>query len=78
MIVKQACDRLGIPMFPARKALLTQPHDGRPPCHYCGRCMQGCDVGAIFNSATAMIPKAQQTGNFTYFKTKRPRDSGGP
>ena len=74
MIVKQACKRLGVPMFPARKALLTQPHDGRPPCHYCGRCMQGCDVSAIFNSATAMIPKAQQTGNFTLFQNKAARE----
>ncbi len=27
--------------------------------------MEGCDVGAIFNTATAMLPKAQQTGKFT-------------
>lgn len=73
-IVKRTCNRLGIPMFPARKAVLTQPYDGRPPCHYCGHCMQGCDVGAIFNSATAMIPKAQQTGNFTLLQNKAARE----
>ena len=74
MIVKQACKRLGIPMFPARKAVLTEPFDGRPPCHYCGRCMQGCDVGAVFNTAKTMIPKAQRTGNFTLFQNKAARE----
>lgn len=74
MIVQQACKRLGIPMFPARKAVLTEPHDGRPACHYCGHCMQGCDVGAIFNTATAMIPKAQRTGNFTLLQNKAARE----
>lgn len=74
MIVKQACKRMGIPMFPARKAVLTEPYDGRPACHYCGHCMQGCDVGAIFNSAKVMIPKAQRTGNFTLYQNKAARE----
>ncbi len=73
-IVKRACTRLGIPMFPARKAVLTEPHDGRPACHYCGHCMRGCDVGAIFCTATAMIPKAQRTGNFTLLQNKAARE----
>src|SRR4030095_15587032 len=37
-IVKRACTRLGLAMIPARKAVLTKPHDDRPACHYCGRC----------------------------------------
>ncbi|HKS96424.1 MAG TPA: GMC family oxidoreductase, partial [Terriglobia bacterium] len=50
---------MGIPVIPVRKAVLTKPFDHRPACHYCGHCMDGCDVGAVFNSATAMIPQAQ-------------------
>lgn len=64
-ILQRVLKPMGIPVIPVRKAVLTKPFDGRPPCHYCGHCMTGCDVSAIFSSATAMIPKAQATGNFT-------------
>ncbi len=64
-ILQRGAKSMGITVIPVRKALLTKPHDGRPPCHYCGHCMSGCDVSAIFSSATSTIPKAQATGNFT-------------
>lgn len=64
-ILQRAAKSMGIPVIPVRKALLTKPFDGRPPCHYCGHCMSGCDVTAIFNSAEVMIPKALATGNLT-------------
>ena len=64
-ILKRACEKMGYHLIPARKATLTEPYDGRPACHYCGHCMDGCDVDAIFNTATAMIPKAERTGRFT-------------
>lgn len=35
------------------------------PCHYCGHCMQGCEVGAIFTSVNTLIPAAQRTGRLT-------------
>jgi choline dehydrogenase-like flavoprotein len=44
---------------------LTKDYDNRPPCHYCGHCMDGCDVGSIFTTPDCMLPKAQATGNFT-------------
>ena len=61
-ILKGACTKMGIPLIPTRKALLTRPYDNRPACHYCGHCMRGCDVGAIFSVPAAMLPKAQSTG----------------
>jgi choline dehydrogenase-like flavoprotein len=73
-IVKVACDRMGIPFIPTRKALITVPYDGRPACHYCGHCMHGCDVSAIFSTATTMVPKAQKTGNFTLLPSKLARE----
>ncbi len=73
-IVKRACDKMGIPMIPTRKALLTVPYDGRPPCHYCGHCMEGCDVGAIFTVPNSMLPKAQRTGNFTLISNRIARE----
>jgi len=73
-IVKRACTRLGLAMIPARKAVLTKPHDDRPACHYCGRCMEGCDVGAIFSVPVSMFPKAFKTGNFTLLENKIARE----
>jgi choline dehydrogenase-like flavoprotein len=73
-IVKRACGELGIRLVPTRKAVLTVPYDGRPPCHYCGRCMSGCDVGAVFSTPVSMFPKAQKTGNFTLLERKIARE----
>ncbi len=73
-IVKRACGKIGIRMIPTRKALITRPYDGRPACHYCGRCMSGCDVGAVFSTAVSMIPKAQETGNFSLVVDKLARE----
>lgn len=73
-IVKRACNKMGIPMVKARRALLTEPYDDRPPCHYCGHCMEGCDVGAIFTVPNSMLPKAQKTGNFTLLPNRLARE----
>jgi choline dehydrogenase-like flavoprotein len=64
-ILKRRAAPLGIPVIPVRKALLTRPYDNRPPCHYCGHCMDGCDVSAIFSTPGSMLPKARKTGNLT-------------
>ncbi len=73
-IVRSACRKMGIAMIPARKAVLTEPYDGRPPCHYCGHCMEGCDVGAIFTVPNSMLPKAQRTGNLTLLSNRLARE----
>ncbi|HWB83817.1 MAG TPA: GMC family oxidoreductase [Bryobacteraceae bacterium] len=46
-------------------AIITQDHNGRPKCHNCGRCGQGCDVGAKFTSVSALLPVARATGRLT-------------
>jgi choline dehydrogenase-like flavoprotein len=56
---------MGFPVISVRKAVLTRPYDNRPPCHYCGHCMTGCKVSAIFTTPDCMLPKARATGNFT-------------
>lgn len=57
---------LNIPVIPVRKAMLVgQAREGRMPCHYCGHCMQGCEVGAIFTSTNTLIPAARRTGRLT-------------
>jgi choline dehydrogenase-like flavoprotein len=46
-----------------RLAQLTQMHNNRPSCHYCGNCVNGCDVGAMFNTVAVTLPPAIKTGN---------------
>jgi choline dehydrogenase-like flavoprotein len=73
-ILKRACASLGVPMVPARKAVLTRPYDNRPACHYCGHCMDGCDVNAIFTVPNSMLPKARKTGNLSLVSNKLARE----
>ena len=48
-----------------RVAVLTQPHNGRAACHYCGPCQQGCTAGAYFSTQSSTLPAARATGNLT-------------
>ena len=64
-IIKKACDQLSILCVPSRLAILTQPHNGRPACHYCAQCGRGCISASNFSSSQVMIPPAEKTGRFT-------------
>jgi choline dehydrogenase-like flavoprotein len=48
-----------------RAAILTEPHRGRLPCHYCGPCARGCITRSYFSSVNATLPAAQATGKLT-------------
>ncbi len=48
-----------------RSAVLTEAHNGRGACHYCGPCSRGCSVGAYFSSQSSTLPAARKTGNLT-------------
>jgi choline dehydrogenase-like flavoprotein len=65
LMVKRGCDKLGVPCIPGRAAIITQPHNGRPACHYCGQCTQGCGTASTFSSSQVIIPQAQATGRLT-------------
>ena len=54
-----------IPMTMGRVAILTQEHNGRAPCHYCGPCQRGCSTGSYFSSQSSTLPAATATGNLT-------------
>jgi choline dehydrogenase-like flavoprotein len=62
-IFTAACKGLGWPSTHRRLAQLTQMHNNRPPCHYCGNCVNGCDVGAMFSTVSTTLPPALKTGN---------------
>ncbi|HEY6807495.1 MAG TPA: GMC family oxidoreductase [Gemmatimonadales bacterium] len=48
-----------------RCAVLTENHNGRAACHYCGYCERGCITRSYFNSINATLPAAQATGKMT-------------
>ncbi|HLT90080.1 MAG TPA: GMC family oxidoreductase [Woeseiaceae bacterium] len=55
----------GRTMTIGRVAVLTEPHNGRGACHYCGPCDRGCSVAAYFCSLTSTLPAAKATGLLT-------------
>ena len=64
-ILRRDIAPMGAKVISVRKALLTKAYDNRPACHYCGHCMDGCDVSAIYSTPGSMLPKARRTGNLT-------------
>jgi choline dehydrogenase-like flavoprotein len=48
-----------------RAAVLTQSHNGRAPCHYCGPCERGCMTYSYFSSPFTTVRDAVKTGNCT-------------
>jgi len=48
-----------------RVAVLTQDHNGRAACHYCGPCHRGCVTLSYFSSVNATLPAAEKTGRLT-------------
>ncbi len=65
LMIKQACDKLKIPVVPARMSMLTKPLNGRAACHYCGQCGRGCATHSNFSSTSVMLPPALKTGKLT-------------
>jgi choline dehydrogenase-like flavoprotein len=61
-LLQKAGQKAGYSIVAGRRAVLTQPHNGHPKCHYCGACGAGCDVGAFFNSSDYLIEPALKTG----------------
>jgi len=64
-LASQAAKKLGLTVIPARLSIITKPHNGRAPCHYCGQCNRGCMTASNFSSTNVLIPPAQKTGRLT-------------
>jgi choline dehydrogenase-like flavoprotein len=62
-IFTAAARALGYKTTHRRLAQLTQSLNGRPQCHFCGNCVNGCDVGAMFSTLSTTLPPALKTGN---------------
>jgi len=48
-----------------RSAILTQVHNGRAACHYCGACERGCISYSYFSSPFTTVKDALETGKCT-------------
>jgi choline dehydrogenase-like flavoprotein len=58
-------DKLGWTVTIGRAAVVTKPHNGRAPCHYCGPCERGCSTNSFFNAAFTTVVDAKKTGRCT-------------
>jgi choline dehydrogenase-like flavoprotein len=58
-------EKLGRTVSVGRVANITQPLNGRAPCHYCGPCEHGCVTHSYFNAAFTTVPDAIKTGHCT-------------
>jgi len=69
MLLKAACESLGIPVRPAHTAVLTRdmPDDVAPraACFNATPCTRGCSIGAMFQTTTSFLPMAKATGRLT-------------
>lgn len=63
--LKAGGDAIGIPVVPARRAILTKKIDERSPCYWASSCGRGCGIGAAFQTTTSLIPWAKATGKLT-------------
>jgi choline dehydrogenase-like flavoprotein len=64
VLLERAGKALGYTPYPAPVAILSQPHNNRPPCIHCGFCNGfGCEVSAKSSTLVTMIPLALATGN---------------
>ncbi len=65
VLLERGARALGYTAYPAPVAILSRPHNGRPPCVHCGFCLGfGCEVNAKSSTMITMIPAALATGNY--------------
>jgi len=54
-----------VSLIHGRCAVLTENHNDRLACHYCGPCPRGCSTGSYFSSLSSTLPAAMKTKNLT-------------
>ncbi|WP_135556230.1 GMC family oxidoreductase [Paenibacillus cymbidii] len=61
-LFRRGCEKLQIESAVAPLAILSAPHEGRPPCINRGFCNQGCMPNAKFSTLIVHIPQAVEAG----------------
>jgi choline dehydrogenase-like flavoprotein len=74
LLIKQACDTLGVRCIPSRLSILTRPLNGRASCHYCGQCSRGCKTNSNFSSSGVLIEPALRTGHLALLTNAMARE----
>ncbi len=64
-LIRRAAHQSGVNIVAGRRAVLTRQLGNHPPCHYCGGCGRGCDIGAFFNSSDYLLEPALLTNRLT-------------
>ena len=62
LMVMRGAKKVGLPVLANRLSVITQNHNGRPACHYCGQCGRGCATGSNFSVPSVLLPPALATG----------------
>ncbi len=57
--------KMGRTVTIGRTAVVTTNHNGRPACHYCGPCEQGCITHSYYSSPWTTLKDAAATGKLT-------------
>lgn len=63
LLVKATVEKMGLPIVPMRRAVLTRAIDERQACFNATPCGRGCSIGAAYQSTTSVLPWAKKTGN---------------
>lgn len=74
VLFQRAGKKLGIPVIPARMAIITKPTNGRAACHYCGQCGRGCITASNYSSSQVQIFPAMKTGKLKVFPNAMARE----
>ena len=62
--LEEACRKRGLHPFPTPRSINSRPYQGRPACVYCHACAgYGCRVDAKGSAASALLPRAEETGH---------------
>ncbi|MDR9419353.1 GMC family oxidoreductase [Gracilimonas sp.] len=61
-LIKDACDKMEIPAIPSRLSIITESHNGRAACHYCGQCNRSCATHSNFSSPSVLLPPGLDSG----------------
>ncbi len=64
LFIKEAGNKLSIPVIPSRLSILTKPiNKERGACFFCAQCNRGCTVYGDFSSSSVLVNPALKTGN---------------
>ncbi len=63
MLVRERAAKLGRTVTIGRTAIVTQAHNGRAACHYCGPCERGCSTYSYFSSPYTTVADAVKSGH---------------